>query len=127
MELLKDFIVEENRLRPKVFFSAAEARLNIHGRCLLEYPEEIFDPMNKWLEDYLKNPGKITELNIGLEYFNSSTAKAIIRFLALLKQLEGKSELMVNFYYDDENILDYGKDFSEIVDLKFNFIQKNFH
>jgi hypothetical protein len=124
---MKDFVIEENRLRPKVYFSETEAKLNIFGRCLLEYPEEIFDPMNKWLEEYIKKPGPKTELNIGLEYFNSSTAKAIIRFLAILKQLEGKSELSVNFFYDDENILDYGKDFSEIVDLKFNFIQKNFH
>jgi hypothetical protein len=124
---MKDLIIEESRLRPNVYFSATKGLLNIEGRCLLEYAEEVFDVMNKWLEDYTKNPGKQTSINIALEYFNSSSAKALVRFLALSKKLETRSELSINFYYDDENILEYGKDFSEIVDIEFNFIQKNFH
>lgn len=124
---MKDLIIEESRLRPKVYFNAAKGLLNIEGRSLLEYAEELFDPMNKWLEEYLIEPYKETVINIALEYFNSSTAKALIRFLAIVKKMENKTKLIVNFYYDDENVLDYGKDFSEIIDLKFNFIQKNYH
>jgi hypothetical protein len=101
--------------------------LNIEGRSLLEYAEELFDPMNKWVEAYILEPKKETNLNIALEYFNSSTAKALIRFLAIVKKIEGKSKLSINFYYDDESVLEYGKDFSEIIDLNFNFIQKNYH
>jgi len=124
---MKDLVIEETRLRPKVYFNGAKGLLNIEGRSLLEYAEELFDPMNKWLEEYLKEPYKETVMNFALEYFNSSTAKAIIRFLAIAKKLEGKTNLIVNFYYDDENVLEYGKDFAEIVDLKFNYIQKNYH
>ena len=124
---MKDLIIEESRLRPKVYFNAARGLLNIEGRSLLEYAEELFDPINKWFEEYSLDPYKETVLNIALEYFNSSTAKALIRFLALVKKVEKRTNLIVNFYYDDENVLEYGKDFSEIVDLKFNFIQKNYH
>ena len=125
--MMKDLIIEESRLRPKIYFSATKGLLNIEGRCLLEYAEEVFDVMNQWLEDYIKSPAKQSTFNIALEYFNSSSAKALVRFLAISKKLETKSELSINFYYDDENILEYGKDFSEIVDIRFNFIQKNFH
>jgi hypothetical protein len=124
---MKDLIIEESRLRPKVYFNATKGLLNIEGRSLLEYAEELFDPMNKWLEEYLIEPYKETVINIALEYFNSSTAKALIRFLAIVKKMENKTKLIVNFYYDDDSVLDYGKDFSEIIDLKFNFIQKNYH
>jgi hypothetical protein len=124
---MKDFIIEESRQRPKVYFNALEGVMNIEGRCLLEFAEDLFDPMNKWLEEYIKNPNKDTVLNISLEYFNSTSAKALIRFLTIAKRLEEKVNFSVNFYYDDENVLEYGKDFSEVVDIKFNFIQKNFH
>jgi len=124
---MKDLIIEENKLRPKVTFNASNGILNIEGRSLLEYAEELFDPMNKWLEAYILEPHKETNLNIALEYFNSSTAKALIRFLAIIKKVEDKSNLTINFYYDDESVLEYGKDFSEIIDLNFNFIQKNYH
>jgi hypothetical protein len=124
---MKEFIIEESSLRPKVYFNASEGILNIEGRCLLENAEELFDPMIKWIEEYFLSPYQDTILNIALEYFNSSSTKALIRFLALVKKLETKSNLQVNFYYDDENILEYGKDFSEIVNIKFNFIHRNYH
>jgi hypothetical protein len=124
---MKDLIIEESKLRPKVNFSASKGLLNIEGRSLLEYAEELFEPMNKWVEAYSNNPIEETVLNISLEYFNSSTAKALIRFLAILKKLENKTNLIVNFYYDDDSVLEYGKDFSEIIELNFNFIQKNYH
>jgi len=47
--------------------------------------------------------------------------------LTIVKKMENTTKLDVNFYYDDESVLEYGKDFSEIVDLNFNFIQKNYH
>jgi hypothetical protein len=124
---MKDLIIEESRLRPKVYFNASKGLLSIEGRSLLEYAEELFEPMNKWLEEYLLEPYKETVINIALEYFNSSTAKALIRFLAIAKKMESKTKIIINYYYDDENVLEYGKDFSEIIDLKFNFIQKNYH
>jgi hypothetical protein len=124
---MKELIIEESNLRPKVYFNANEGLLNIEGRCLLEYADELFDQLNKWVEEYFLDPHQETVLNIALEYFNSSSAKALIRFLALVKKFETKTDLKVNFYYDDENILEYGKDFSEIVNIKFNFIHRNYH
>jgi len=48
--------------------------------------------------------------------------------LALAKKLiDKKLDLKVNFYYDDENIYEYGQDFMEVVGIPFNMIEKNFH
>jgi len=124
---MQDFIMEGGKLRPRVRFSRSEGTLSFQGRSLLEFAEEIFEPMNRWHEEYAKNPREVTTINIALEYFNSSTAKALIRFLEIAKKLKGKSLLTVNYYYDDENILEYGRDFSEVLDIPFNFIEKSYH
>jgi hypothetical protein len=124
---MQDFIMEGGRIRPSARFSSAEGVLNLEGRSLLESAEEVFDKMNKWFNEYVNNPRPETTINIALEYFNSSTAKALIRFLIISKKLENKSKLTINFYYDDENVLEYGRDFSDVIDIPFNFIEKNFH
>ncbi len=66
-------------------------------------------------------------MRVTLEYFNSSTAKALVRFLFIAKSMIGKSKLTINYYFDDENVLEYGKDFSEVLDIPFNYIEKSYH
>jgi hypothetical protein len=124
---MQDFIMEGGKLRPKAHFISSEGKISLQGRSLLEFAEDVFEPMNKWLEEYSKNPRNETTINISLEYFNSSSAKALVRFLFLAKSLKEKSHLTVNYYYDDENVLEYGRDFSEVLDIPFNFIEKNYH
>lgn len=124
---MEDFKIQGGRVKPTVRFSASEGKLSIEGRSLLEAAEDVFEPMSKWLEEYLQAPQEETEINVALEYFNSSTAKALIRFLVVAKKAEGKTKLTVNFYYDDENVLEYGKDFSDVTEIPFNFIEKDYH
>ncbi len=124
---MQDFIMEGGRIRPSARFSSVEGVLSLEGRSLLESAEEVFDKMNKWFNEYINNPRPVTTINIALEYFNSSTAKALIRFLIISKKLENKSKLTINFYYDDENVLEYGRDFSDVIGIPFNFKEKNFH
>ncbi len=126
--MIEDLIMVGNKTKPNVHFNSEKGELTIEGRCILEYAEIIFEPMTEWLEKYLENPYKKTTINLTLEYFNSSTAKALVRFLVLAKEgVEKKSDLLVNYYYDDENIYEYGQDFHEVTGIPFNFIEKNFH
>ena len=125
--MVKDLIMVGNKTKPSVHFNYDKGELTIEGRCILESSDIIFDPMTDWLEKYLEKPKEKTIINLRLEYFNSSTAKALIRFLFMAKQITENSELYVNYYYDDENIYDYGQDFLEVVGIPFNFIEKNFH
>ena len=125
---MQNYIYKGNNTKPDINFSAESGILIIKGRSILEYAENVFEPMNNWIEEYSKsiNDKKIT-IEIALEYFNSSSAKALIRFLILAKKFFSNNDLKVNFYYDDESILDYGHDFAEVTGIFFNFVEKNYH
>ena len=126
--MVKDLIMVGNKTKPNIHFNYEKGELNIEGRCILEYAEIVFEPMSEWLEEYFENSNKKTIINLSLEYFNSSTAKALVRFLLLAKEKSNKvSDLTVNYYYDDENVYEYGQDFQEVSGITFNFIEKNFH
>ena len=125
--MLEDLIMVGNKTKPSVHFNYDKGELTIEGRCILESADIVFDPITAWLEKYLEKPKEKTIINLKLEYFNSSTAKALIRFLVMAKKITEISDLHVNYYYDDETIYDYGQDFLEVVGIPFNFIEKNFH
>ena len=120
--------MEGGKIRPGVRFRSNEGIIDLYGRSLLDYAEDVFDPMYQWLEEYSRNPREETTINLALEYFNSTTSKAIIKFLLIAKKLTEKYRLTINYYYnDDENLYEEGKDFSEVLELPFNFIEKKIY
>lgn len=126
--MIRDLLMVGDKTRPEVNFDYEKGVLSISGRSILEYAEIVFEPMMEWFKKYLEEPKEKTTINLQLEYFNSSTSKALVRFLVLAKKLiENELELKVNFYYDDENIYEYGQDFMEVVGIQFNMIEKDFH
>ena len=67
-------------------------KIDISGRSIHEDPTKFFDPLYDWIENYCKNPPETTNVNIELEYFNSGSARYILKILKRLGLLvdEGK-------------------------------------
>ena len=111
---------------PSVLFDAENGKIEIKGRSIPENSIEFYRPMIEWLEDYSHNPSEKTEVNIQMEYFNTSSSKCI---LDILKKLEaiGKdgNQVEINWYYeeDDEDMLEAGEDYQSILRLPFKMIE----
>lgn len=59
-----------------------------------------------------------------LDYFNSTSAKYIMDMLLILKKLAAQgNKIIIEWHYDKrgDDILDAGKEFSKMIDLKFDF------
>ena len=66
------------------------------------------------------------DVRIKMEYFNTSSSKCIYDLLKEVKSLENKGkEVVVRWYYDedDEDMLEAGEDYSDLLDLHFRFIE----
>jgi len=125
---MTDLILKGSNTKPDINFSLKTNILSIKGKSILDYAENVFEPMNNWIEEYSKTVvNKTITIEVALEYFNSSTAKALTRFLIIAKEALSKNNLKVNYYYDDESILEYGHDFAEVTGIFFNFVEKNYH
>ncbi|MCK4762388.1 MAG: SiaC family regulatory phosphoprotein [Candidatus Aminicenantes bacterium] len=91
------------------------------------YPENAFDffqPLTKWLKDYLKSSPKSTILDLKVNYLNSSSAKCTLDFLSLLEDYHKKGgEIQVNWYYTEEDdILATAEDITTDLDLPVRII-----
>lgn len=123
---MESIIREGTPKTPSIRFDAEQGIVEIRGRSIPENSTEFFKPLVDWLDQYSENPAKVTNVNIHLEYFNTSSSKCI---LDLFKKLEAihkaKNEVIVNWYYeeDDEDMLEAGEDYESIIRIPFKLIE----
>ncbi len=112
---------------PYIRFDPETGILEMKGRSIPENAVEFYKPLVDWLTEYAKNPKDKTEVNIQLEYFNTSSSKCILDVFKKLEEInkkEGK-EVVINWYYeeDDEDMLEAGEDYQSILKIPFRMIE----
>ena len=111
---------------PTVSFDAEKGILEIKGRSIPENSIEFYKPLVDWLDDYSKKPQSRTEVNIQLEYFNTSSSKCILDVFKKLETVhKDENKVTVNWYYeeDDEDMLEAGEDYQSILKIDFEMIE----
>lgn len=105
---------------PKIILDKGNGIFEISGRSLPEDSAEFFQPVLDWIDEYKESPNGSTEFMFKLEYFNTASSKLILDVLSNLEDIEGTT---VVWYYheDDEDMQEAGEEFSELVELPFEF------
>jgi hypothetical protein len=124
-----DYFVENTAHSPLIKFDAG--KLVISGRSIPEDSTALYEPLFKNLFEYSKNPAVHTEVNIMLEYANSSTNRSLMTLFEYLYELLFKNDksVTVNWYYTegDNEMQELGSDFKDIVQIPFVIIEvKNY-
>lgn len=105
---------------PKIILDKANGIFEISGRSLPEDSAEFYKPVLEWIGAYAGAANGATEFMFKLEYFNTASSKLI---LDILSALEGISGTTIHWYYheDDEDMEEAGQEFSELVEIPFEF------
>jgi hypothetical protein len=107
---------------PRVNLDPERGVVELGGRSIPENTESVYRPLIEWIEEYINQPQEKTVIKINFEYFNSSSAKYLIRFLEYFSTLKKAGhDVEVNWFYDDDELLEYGEDFQDVLEMKFNF------
>ena len=105
---------------PKIVLNKDLGKFEISGRSLPEDSSEFYQPILDWIEEYKKDSLDESKFLFQLEYFNTSSSKLILDMMTALEGIEGLK--IVWFYYeDDEDMEEAGAEFSELVDIDFEF------
>lgn len=123
---MEPILIEGTPKTPYVKFDAKTGIIEIKGRSIPENSIEFYKPLVDWLEEYSANPHKLTQLNIQLEYFNTSSSKCILDVFKKLETIhKAKYEVIINWYYeeDDEDMLEAGEDYESIIRVPFKMIE----
>ncbi len=111
---------------PTVNFDAETGILVLKGRSIPENAIEFFNPLVDWLDEYAKQPKEVSQANIQLEYFNTSSSKCILDIFKKLESInkQDNAQVVINWYYeeDDEDMLEAGEDYQSILKIPFEML-----
>ena len=105
---------------PTILLDKKNGIFEISGRSLPEDSAEFYRPVLEWIKGYSSSPNPATEFVFKLEYFNTASSKLILDVLSALEDIPG---MKINWYFhdDDEDMEEAGQEFSELVEIPFEF------
>ena len=121
---MKDILIENTKSTPYVEFKYEEKRMIFKGESYPENAYSFYEPIYKLIDEYFLS-FKDLLIDFELSYINTSSIKClIILFDKLNENYANGKNIVVNWYYDEENGFDYdmGQDFKMDLDIPFNFI-----
>lgn len=123
---MEKLYIEGSAKTPSVSFDGDAGVLEMRGRSIPENSIEFFQPLIDWVDAYGNNPKEKTQVDMKLEYFNTSSSKCILDlFKRLEKMNRANSEVTINWYFeeDDEDMEEAGEDYAAIVGLDFKIVE----
>jgi len=123
---MQNFIKAQTSKSPKLTMDAQKGRIELKGSSIMENSRAFYEPVLAWLKEYARHP-KNTVVHIDFDYFNSSSAKALISiFRALARVRKEGFSLTIDWCYskDDDDMKECGENYASMVDADFNIIEK---
>lgn len=123
---MEKLTIEGTPKTPTIKFDPAEGKLLIQGRSIPENSIEFYKPLVDSLEEYAGSAKEKTNVDIVLEYFNTSSSKCILDVFKKLEKINADgSEVVINWHYeeDDEDMLEAGEDYQAIINIPFKMIE----
>lgn len=124
---MNNFTIKQGEDLPGVLINFDQGIIELVGKSLPEDSLTFYIPIEAAVKDYIANPQPTTNINLRLEYLNSSSQKRILEILSLFEAVvELGHQVVINWYFnqDDEDILEEGKDLAKTLTLPINFISE---
>jgi hypothetical protein len=99
--------------------------IKIRGRAIDENIKAVPEQVTNWIDVYIQNPAKTTEVIIALEYLNSFNTIILTSILRRIAQVNQQSkELIIKWYIedDDDDLLERGESIKSTFNLPVEFI-----
>ena len=120
---MEDRLINKSDLGPEISLEA-NGSISIIGRSMMEDASLYYQQAHEWIGNYVSKMDKMLIVDIDLSYFNSSSAKQLLKLLTAIEEaeIEGK----VNWIYPKENdiLLERGQELEFMLDLPFNYTPK---
>ena len=110
---------------PTVNFDAKTGVCEIAGESYLEDAAEFYEPVLKWIDDFIIVVNKPIVFHFKLTYFNTSSSRRILDILGRLKEYEDEGgQVTINWYYeeDDSDMEEEVEDFMIESELDINLL-----
>jgi len=115
-------IIEETPQTPKVVFNGSTGVFTVTGKSYPENVNTFYEAAFDYIEKYKSAPQKKTQLEFKWLYYNTATAKIIIKLILELKDASEEFEMVWHCQKDFDLMIEKGKEIEQLLDFNFNLV-----
>ena len=123
---MKALVIKATKSTPGIDFNTVANTLLIEGESYPEDAAKFYNPILRWVRDFLDQACGVVVLESRIVYLNTSSSKCMMSLLDLLEDAHKRGgDICVNWYYDAENdmALECATEFKEDLCLPFNIVE----
>ena len=123
------YILRPTRITPLIFFDPSRGLLELRGKSSPENSIQFYDGLLSAVENFARHGGRGLVANFKFEYFNTSSSKCLFDLFRRIVILKNRGHsISINWYYeeDDDDMLEAGEDYSDLLGIDFNYIITEF-
>ena len=113
---MENLEIQSTERTPRIFFDYDNHHFEISGEAYPENSYEFFRPVMDALQEYIASGAsdKISFL-FKLIYFNSSSARVLMKLFELLDEMAEKRNVEIEWHYheEDDTMEEFGEEFAE--------------
>ncbi|HEY4798373.1 MAG TPA: SiaC family regulatory phosphoprotein, partial [Bacteroidia bacterium] len=83
---------------------------------------KFYIPVIDWIAQYKENPNAETNFHFHFQYFNTASARQILRLIMLLKDIKGATKIYWHSDAGDTDMEASGDRFSKMSSAPFEFV-----
>ena len=119
-------IEPKDDVTPGVMLDGQKAIFEIKGWSHPEDAIDFYTPVFDWLKKYSQTPSSGTNFHFKLQYFNTASARQILRIISIMEEISKKSKAKIYWHHDteDTDMLASGKRFSKMSTVPFTFVSQ---
>ncbi len=119
---MESLIINGNVHTPQISFNGENGIFSISGKSYPEDVSEFYRPVFEYIELYKSSPAKKTLLEFEWLYYNTASAKIIIKIILALKDVSKDFEVSWYCKKDYDIIIEKGLEIREILKINLNVI-----
>jgi hypothetical protein len=116
MNEFQSLIIEQTPKTPRIDLNQLTGELIFSGKSIPENAAKVYEPVFKWVTDYILNARPTTNLKFNLEYFNTASSLWLAKILKVLVGIREPDYVLIIHLYLPLEEFDEMKDFEDIKD-----------
>lgn len=125
MSSITDLDITPTQSIPGIRSDASAGVLSMNGDSFPENAFELFEPVIRWVEQYLSTFSAPLHLDLRLIYLNTSSVRGMLDIFDLLEQAhdEGRAVSVQWFYHpENERVAELAEEFAEDYEFPFEIL-----
>lgn len=119
--------IEATEYTPEITFDEITNTMVIVGKSIPENAAEFYEPVLNFLHSIVERVDSLS-VDVKLDYFNTSSSKQLLHLFQALEypqKMNRQVRVIWRFNVDDEDLMEAGEDFQELIDIPFELVAEN--